>query len=56
VHRSGVVARVTPSPDNPAKDHITLEHLANLDLTGWDLGEIAEEAIALWMEGKFERH
>ena len=21
----------------------------------WDLGEITEEAIALWMEGKFER-
>lgn len=55
VHRSGVVARITRSPDDPTKDFISLEHPANVDLSGWDLGEIADEAITLWREGKFER-
>ena len=55
VHRSGVVARITRSPDDPTKDFISLEHPVNVDLSGWDLGEIADEAITLWREGKFER-
>ncbi len=55
VHQSGVVARVTRSPTNPEKDHISLEHPAGADLSGWDLAEIADEAIMLWREGKFER-
>ncbi len=55
VHRSGVVARVTRPPDGPMKDHLTLEHPVNVDLSGWDLGELADEAFTLWREGKFER-
>ena len=35
VHRSGVVARVTRPPDGPMKDHLTLEHPVNVDLSGW---------------------
>jgi hypothetical protein len=37
------------------KDHLTLEHPVNVDLSGWDLGELADEAFTLWREGKFER-
>jgi hypothetical protein len=55
VHRSRVVARVTRLSDNPTKDHLTLEHPADADLSGWDLGELAGEALTLWREGKFER-
>ncbi|SFU52457.1 hypothetical protein [Nitrosospira multiformis] len=56
VHQSGVTARVTRSLTNPEKDQISLEHLADLDLSRWDLRKITDEAITLWMEGKFERH
>ncbi|SEO49578.1 hypothetical protein SAMN05216404_1283 [Nitrosospira multiformis] len=38
------------------KDQISLEHPADLDLSRWDLRKITDEAITLWMEGKFERH
>ena len=55
VHRSGVVARVTRSPDGSMKDHLTLEHPVDVDLSGWDLGKLADEAFTLWREGKFER-
>jgi hypothetical protein len=53
VHTSGVTARVEPSPTDPTKDRITLENTATLDLERWDLGQLAEQAIKLWMEGKF---
>ena len=55
VHRSGVTGRVTRSPDDPRKDRILLECPANLDLSLWDLGELTEEVMALWLEGNFER-
>ena len=53
VHQSGVTARVTRSPHDPSKDIISFENTANVDLSRWDLSELTEEAIALWMEGKF---
>jgi hypothetical protein len=56
VHQSGFTARVIRSPTNPEKDQISLEHPADLNLSPWDLRKITEEAITLWMEGKFERH
>lgn len=52
VHKSGVTARVSPSPTDPAKDRITLENTATLDLTRWDWGKLTEQAIKLWMEGE----
>jgi hypothetical protein len=55
VHQSSVTARVIRSPTNLEKDQISLEHPADLDLSRWDLSKITEEAITLWMEGKFER-
>ncbi|SFU58770.1 hypothetical protein [Nitrosospira multiformis] len=55
VHRSGMVVRITRLPGNPTRDHLTLEHPVDVDVSGWELGEIAEEAMALWMEGSFER-
>ena len=53
VHQSGVTARVAASPNDPSKDHISLENTADVDLFLWDLGELMEQAIILWMEGKF---
>ena len=53
IHKSGVTARVSTSPTNPDNDIVTLENTANIDLTRWDLGKITEQAIKLWMEGKF---
>jgi hypothetical protein len=53
VHKSGVTARVQPSPTDPRKDRITLENTSTLDLELWDLGELTEQAVKLWMEGKF---
>lgn len=53
VHKSGVVARVSPSPTDPAKDRITLERTDQIDLERWDLGKLTEQAIRLWMEGEF---
>lgn len=50
-HVSGVIARVSPSPTDPAKDRITLERTDRLDLSRWDLGRLTEEAATLWMEG-----
>lgn len=52
-HKSGVTARVSPSPTNPAKDRITLENTATFDFARWDLGKLTEQAIKLWMEGEF---
>jgi hypothetical protein len=52
VHKSGVTARVSPSSTDPAKDRITLENTASLDLERWDLGKLTEQAIKLWVEGK----
>lgn len=53
VHKSGITARVSTSPTDPAKDRITLENTATLDLTRWDLGKLTEQAIKLWIEGEF---
>lgn len=53
VHRSGVTARVQPSPTDPTKDRITLENTATLDLERWDLGQLTEQAVKLWMEEGF---
>ena len=53
VHKSGVTARVTPSFVDPTKDQIVLENTAAVDLLRWDLGELTEQAIILWMEGEF---
>lgn len=53
VHKSGVVARVSPSPTDPSKDRITLENTDKLDLARWDLGALTEQAVKLWMEGEF---
>lgn len=53
VHKSGVTARVQPSPTDPTKDRITLDNTATLDLDRWDLGQLTEQAIKLWMEGEF---
>lgn len=54
VHQSGVTARVTRSPTNPEKDHIRLSILLTW-ICQADLGELVDEAFALWGEGKFER-
>lgn len=53
VHKSGITARVSPSPTDPAKDRLTLENTGTLDLTRWNLGKLTEQAIKLWMEGEF---
>lgn len=53
VHKSGITARVEPSPTDPAKDRITLENIDKLDLARWDLGRLTEQAVKLWMEGEF---
>ncbi len=53
VHKSGVTARVQPSPTDPTKDRITLDNTAALDLDRWDLGQLTEQAVKLWMEGEF---
>lgn len=53
VHKSGLTARVSPSPTDPAKDRITLENTDKVDLTRWDLGSLTEQALKLWVEGKF---
>lgn len=53
VHKSGVVARVSVSTTNQANDVITLENIANLDLSRWDLGLIFEQAMKLWLDGEF---
>ena len=55
VHRSGVTARVTRSPDDPRKDRISRENTDNVDLSRWDLEELAHQVMALWLEGNFER-
>lgn len=53
VHKSGVVARVSVSPNDPRNDRITLEHTDRINHARWDLGRLAEQAVKLWMEGKF---
>jgi len=53
VHKSGVTARVSPSTTDPTKDRITLENTDTIDPAHWDIGEITEQAIKLWMEGEF---
>jgi len=55
VHQSGVTARVVRSPDDPRKDHISLENTDSVDLSRWDLDELADEVMVLWLEGNFER-
>ena len=55
VHQSGITARVAPSPDAPRKDCILFENTANVDLSRWDLDELADQVMALWLEGNFER-
>jgi hypothetical protein len=52
VHKSGVIARVSPSPTDPTKDRITLENTDAIDLARWDLGKLTEQAIKLWLEGE----
>ncbi|MDA8256543.1 MAG: hypothetical protein M0Z99_13035 [Betaproteobacteria bacterium] len=52
-HTSGVVARVSPSPTDPAKDRITLERTDQIDTSRWDIGRLTEEAVRLWMDGEF---
>jgi hypothetical protein len=34
---------------------ILLENMANVDWSRWDLDELADEVMALWLEGNFER-
>ena len=53
VHKSGVTARVQPSSTDPTKNRITLYNTATLDLERWDLGQLTEQAVKLWMEGEF---
>lgn len=53
VHKSGVTARVTPSPTDPNKDRITLENTATMDTARWELGKLSEQAVKLWLEGEF---
>ena len=53
VHKSGVVARVSPIPTDPTKDRISLDNTATLDLDRWDFGDLTAQAIELWMEGEF---
>ncbi len=53
VHKSGVTARVQLSPTDPMKDRITLDNTATRDLERWDLGQLTEQAVKLWMEGEF---
>ncbi|MGH6625129.1 MAG: hypothetical protein ACRECD_01055 [Burkholderiaceae bacterium] len=53
VHKSGVTARVQPSPSDPSKDRITLEGVDRADLTRWDVGQLTEQAVKLWLEGEF---
>jgi hypothetical protein len=55
VHQSGITARVAPSPDDPRKDGILLENTADVDWSRWDLDELVDEVMALWLEGNFER-
>jgi hypothetical protein len=55
VHQSGVIARVTRSPDNAKVVSIFIENTDNLDLSRWDLGDISRQAIALLLERSFER-
>jgi hypothetical protein len=52
VHKSGVVARVSPSPTDLTKDRISLDNTA-IDLARWDFGSLTAQAIELWMEGEF---
>lgn len=52
-HKSGVTARVSPSPTDPAKDQITLEGADKLDVARWDLDALTEQAVKLWTEGLF---
>ncbi len=47
------MARVQPSPTDPTKDRITLDNTATIDLARWDLGQLTEQAVKLWMEGEF---
>ena len=54
VHQSGITARVACSPNDPGKDGILLENTANVDWSRWDLDELADEVMALWLEGNFE--
>lgn len=53
VHKSGVIARVSVSPTNPANDIVALENTDDIDLTRWDLAKITEQATQLWMDGEF---
>lgn len=53
VHKSGVMARVSVSPTDPSKDRITLENTDTLNLGRWNLAQLTEQAIKLWMEGEF---
>lgn len=55
VHQSGIIARVTRSPDNPKVVSIFIENTNNLDLSRWNLGDISTQAIALLLERSFER-
>lgn len=52
VHKSGITARISPSPTDPDKDRITLENTKNLDLARWDLGGLTEQAMRLWLDGE----
>lgn len=53
VHKSGVTARVGVALANLNNDIVMLENTAEIDLIKWDLGKITEQAIKLWMEGRF---
>ena len=52
VHKSGVTARVSPSPTDPSKDRITLDGTDKIDLVRWDIGTLTEQAMKLWLEGE----
>jgi hypothetical protein len=53
VHKSGVTARVQPSPIDPTKDRITIDNTSTLDLERWDLVKLTEQAVKLLMDGSY---
>jgi len=52
-HKSGVTARVSTSPTDPATAQIMRGITAAFDLTCLDLGKLIKQAIKLWMEREF---
>ena len=52
-HVSGVGVRVERSDTDPSKDKITLDNTEGVDLKKWDVGQLTQEAITMWMDGEF---